>query len=499
MLPAAVKSAMRQQLRPDPPTHNSRFATPALVASHIDPRTIATPALDLIDQHLVDLLDTSDGRLIISMPPQEGKSTRCSRDLPVWALQHDPNLRIVTASYGQGLANRNGRAVRNAIAAHPDLGIRIAHDHGAASEWSVSGHDGGVLSVGRGAGVTGRPADLIIIDDPLKDRTEADSKVIRDTCWDWWTDALSARLAPGAPVLLILTRWHEDDLAGRLTKLDVDAGWKTLNIPAQCEDAASDPLGREVGEYMISARRNRNGDPRTTQQWEQRKATAGARTWAALYQGRPAPAEGNMVRRTWWRHYDLPPWVEAEDGTRRALGMDQVIISADLAFKGESTSDFVSIGVWGTRGPDAYLLDRVHGRFDFPETVRRLEGVAARWPEATLKIIEDKANGPAVIATLRQRMSGLVAEIPQGSKEARVAAVSPLIEAGNVWLPSARIAPWVEGYVTEWASFPNAANDDDVDMGTQALNRLLLQPLLTGADRVVTPEWYDEDHSIINY
>ena len=235
----------------------NRHATPGELGKTIDPRTIQTPALDLIDRALVKLANTPDGRLIISMPPQEGKSTRVGRDLPIWLLQHNPDLRIITGSYGQGLANRNGRAIRNAITAHPELGLTIAHDHGAAGEWGIEGYVGGVYSIGRGGGVTGRPADFLIIDDPIKDRAEADSKIIRDTCWDWWTDALAARLAPGAQVVLILTRWHQDDLAGRLVASDT--GWEVLNIPAQCENPATDPLGRVEGEYMISARGRTRG------------------------------------------------------------------------------------------------------------------------------------------------------------------------------------------------------------------------------------------------
>lgn len=204
-----------------------------------------------------------------------------------------------------------------------------------------------------------------------------------------------------------------------------------------------------------------------------------------------------MVKRDWWQYYDQPLWIELDNGQRRTLGMDAVLISADLTFKGEDHSDYVAIGVWARRGPNAYLLDQVRGHYDFPETIRRLEALCARWPDALLKIIEDKANGPAVIATLRHRIPGIVAEIPQGSKVARLAAVSPLIEAGNVHLPNPQLAPWVGDYVEEFAGFPNAAHDDQVDHTTQGLNRLLLQPLLT-AD---ADEWTSlaPEHSIINY
>lgn len=467
-----------------------RFGTPGDLAAHIDPRTVATPALDLIDQELVRLMGTPDGRLIISMSPQEGKSQRVGRDFPIWALMQNPDLRIITGSYAQGLANRNGRVVRNAITNNPSLGLAIAADHGAVGEWSIGGKQGGLLSVGRGAGVTGRPADLIIIDDPLKDRAEADSETIRETTWEWWTDALSARLAPGAPVVLIMTRWHELDLAGRLLKDDASAGWRTLNIPAQADHNPSkgetDPLGREPGDFMVSAR------GRTRAQWEQRKRTAGSRTWNALHQGRPSPAAGGIFKREWMEshQYDQPLWVEREDGARLTTNPgDELLISADFAFKDTAASDYVAIGVWLRRGADVYLLDQTHGRLDFLASLSALRNMAARWPQAALKLVEDKANGTAVINSLRRIIPGIVPEEPRGGKTARAHAVTPFWEAGNVHLPAPELAPWVGDYIEEHAAFPNGAHDDQVDQSTQAINRLLLQPLL--ADETHTDDDFD--------
>lgn len=428
------------------------YPTPGAVARVIDPRTKQTPALDLIDQALVRLLSTRDGRLIITMPPQEGKSTRCSRDLPIWALRQNPDLRIVTGSYAQSLANRNGRAVRNAITNHPELGLAIAPDHGAASEWSLHKHQGGLVSVGRGAGITGRPADLIIIDDPVKDRAEADSETIRDTCWDWWTDALASRLSPGAPVILIMTRWHQDDLAGRLLKNDT--GWQLLNIPAQCDDPSTDPLGRAAGEYMQSAR------GRSLAQWEQRKAEAGSRAWAALYQGRPSPSDGGILRRDWWQRWTIPP------------PLHLVIQSWDLTFTGKRGSDYVVGQTWAIHGPNMYLLDQARGRWSYSEQLAQIRAMRERWPATSATLIEAAANGHAAIDTLRQGtpdspgIPGVVPVTPRGGKTVRADAVAPLIEAGNIHLPQTR---WADDLIEEAAAFPNAAHDDQVDALTQAI------------------------------
>jgi predicted phage terminase large subunit-like protein len=474
----------------EPPRPKHR--TPGDLARATNPKTVQTPALDLIDAELVRAFTTPDSRLIISMPPQEGKSVRAANDFPIWCLTQNPDLRIVTASYGQTLANRNGRAIRNRIAANPDLGITIANDNGSVHEWTLAGKDGGVLSVGIGAGVTGRPADLMIIDDPIKDRKEADSQIYRDAVWDWWTDAASARLAPGAPVILILTRWHEDDLAGRLTKLDTEAGWRVLNIPAQAdhrpEKGETDPLGRKPGEFMVSAR------GRTLHQWERRKATAGPRTWASLYQGRPAPAEGGIFPPEWAR-YTEPLWVERADGARivPGIGRDdhELVQSWDLAFKDTKSSDYVVGQVWLRIGARAYLLDMVRARLNFNDTLAAIKAMSAKWPQAVAKFVEDKANGPAAINALSRELVGLIPIEPDGSKTARASAVSPLAYAGNIALPSQELLPNVGELVEEAKNFPSGAHDDTIDALSQAVNRLLLLPLTQELQDDVVPDAYD--------
>ncbi|MFC0626176.1 phage terminase large subunit [Kribbella deserti] len=419
-------------------------------------------------------------------------STRAAADFPTWVLTQNKDCRVVVASYGQNLANRNGKAIRTRVLTHPSLGLQIAPDNGAAHEWSLAGHEGGVLSVGIGAGLTGRPADLLVIDDPIKDRKEADSETYRENVWDWWTDVASTRLAPGAPVLLILTRWHEDDLAGRLLAHEPGL-WRVINIPAQADhDPAkgeTDPLGRRPGEFMVSARR------RTPEQWERRKATAitskGSRTWTALYQGRPSPAEGNAFKRDWWQQYDQPLWLVRDDKSHIVTHADELIMSWDMAFKDLSSSDYVVGQVWMRRGADAYLLDQVHDRMDFVATCQAVRQLAAKWPQALLKIVEEKANGAAVINSLRHKVPGIVPENPTDSKEARAAAVSPLVEAGNVHLPAPELAPWVGLFIDEAAGFPNGKHDDQVDAMSQALNRLVLAPLLAETDEQ-QPEEFEE-------
>lgn len=470
------------------------WTTPGTLAARLNPATVQTPALDLVDAALQQLVDTPDGRLILVMPPQEGKTTRVAKDFIAWVLKHRPWTRVVGGSYGQKLANRNGRAIRNLIRNNPDLNLVLAADNGSASEWELDRPEGsqrgGLVSVGIGAGLTGRPADLMVIDDPIKDRKEADSEVYRDSVWDWWTDVASTRLAPGAQVVLILTRWHEDDLAGRLLAAEDGHLWRVLRIPAQAdhrpEEGESDPLGRAPGEYLESAR------GRTVAQWEAIKTRVGSRSWEALYQGNPTSAAGTIFKRDHWQTYDVPQHLVRDDGSHWVTSFDDLLISWDMTFKGTEGTDYVAGQVWMRRGADAFLLDQVHGRMDFVETCRQVRALAARWPQATLKLVEDKANGSAVLASLSRIVPGLVPVEPDGGKEARAAAVSPLQEAGNVWLPSPELAAWVGGFIDEAAGFPTAAHDDQVDAMSQALNRLVLQPLLTG-DLFVTAEDLDEE------
>ena len=377
-------------------------------------------------------------------------------------------------SFSTALAAKHGRTVRDDFITYPDrLGQTVRPDLAGQKEWELTGgNGGGMYATGIGSALTGRPVDLLIIDDPLKDREEADSIRYRDRAWDWWTSVGSARLAPGAPVVLILTRWHEDDLAGRLLAAEDGHRWQVINIPAQADHnvdkGETDPLGRQPGEFMLSARR------RTQQQWEARKITAGARDWAALYQGRPSPEGGDIFRRDWWQRYDQPLWTVNDDGTCTVPGNGTLLVSWDMTFKDTSASDYVVGQVWLHRGPDAYLLDQIRRRMSFSATLEAFKGQVAKWPQASAKLVEDKANGTAILDTLRKSIPGLVPITPHESKTARAQAISPFIQASNVHLPSAKIAPWITEFIEEAAIFPNGSHDDQVDGMTQALQRIYL-------------------------
>ena len=455
------------------------FPTPGDLATYIDPRTIHTEALGLLDRCLLRLADGRNDRLIWTMPPQEGKSQRISRFLPLWLLLRNPDLRIAIVSYEDRIARRWGRAIRTDILTHPELGLTVRHDTSAAYEWQLDGHDGGVITTGIGGALTGRPVDVLIIDDPVKGRAEADSEAYRAAAWDWWTETGSTRLAPGAPVVLLMTRWHEDDLAGRLLASESRDEWVYVNIPAIADHDVSkgetDPLGRAVGQWLNSARR------RTVAMWERIRRQVGSRAFAALFQGRPAPAEGGILKRAWWVFYPRPRAVQRSDGTWHAIGAEEVFQSWDCAFKDLEDNDWVVGQIWARRGSKSWLLDQVRDRMDCPATIKQVEMMTAKWPQAKRKLIEEKANGAAVIQSLRGSIPGLIAVNPTDSKEARANAVAPFVEGKDVELPHPSFAPWIASFVEECASFPNSSHDDQVDACTQALMRIYLGK--GGADR----------------
>ncbi|OPG13636.1 phage terminase large subunit [Microbispora sp. GKU 823] len=478
---SAWEYAARQFEPPKPPER--KWATPGALACQLDRTTVQTPALELIDAALVDVAEGRCDRLMISVPPQEGKSVRISRRFPEWLLTTNPELRLAIVSYAHGVARRHGRAIRDDITNHSELlGLTVNPNSSAAHEWEVQGHQGGVYCVGIKGSLTSRPVDGLIVDDPYKDGEQADSDAWRETVRDFWTEVAIPRLGPGAFVVIVQTRWRDDDLSGWLKDEDVTGRWRVINIPAQADHnpakGETDPLGRQPGEYLLSAR------GRTVAEWETKKLEVGSRTWNALYQGRPAPAEGGIFKREWWREYRDARWIVRDDGSHWVIGADEVCASWDMAFKDTDASDFVVGQVWARFGLQAYLLDQVRGRMSFVETRKAVKELAAKWPQAVAKYVEDKANGTAVINSLARSVAGLIPVEPEGGKAARASAVAPFVEAGQVFLPAPSLAPWVGAYREEHASFPRGSHDDQVDATSQALNRLLLAPLLSGDDLV---------------
>lgn len=434
-----------------------RTVTPAHLAWTVsEGRWFPFEHLLYLNRKLVDVAAGRIKRLMVFMPPRHGKSELTSRYFPAWYLGTFPDKRIILASYEADFAATWGRKSRDLLEEYgPSLfGVTVSKASSAASRWDIEGHEGGMATAGVRGPITGKGANIAIIDDPVKNDQEAMSQTYRDATWDWYRATFSTRIQDNGAIILVMTRWHEDDLAGRLFKAQQEGGdrWEYVNLPALAE--GNDVLGREEGKPLCPILF-------TKETLEATKTRLGSYWWASLYQQRPSPAEGGIFKRNWWQYYRQVPGQ-----------FNEIIQSWDMAFKDTKTADFVVGQVWGRKAADKYLLDQVRGRMDFPATVQAVRSLSAKWPQARAKLVEDKANGPAVIATLKREISGLIPVEPQGGKESRAWAASPEVEAGNVYIPDPSIASWVHDFVEECAAFPNGANDDQVDAMSQAIIRM---------------------------
>jgi len=396
-------------------------------------------------------------RLMIFMPPRHGKSQTVTETFPSWYLGRNPDKRIIEVSYSIHFAEKFGRLNRRKIEdfGKPIFGIELSSDQASKTNWTLTGRVGGMISTGIGGSVTGEGSDLMIIDDPIKNRQEAESATYRRKLWEEWQDTLLTRLHPNAAVIFIMTRWREDDLAGMILQQAEQAGehWEILRLPCIAEEGTSDVLGRRPGQALWP-------EHGYDEAWAaKKKATSPARTWNALYQQNPIPAEGNIIKQKWWRFYDVLP-----------AKFDLIAQSWDMSFKGNASNDFVVGQIWGILQNKKYLIDRIKEKMDFPTTLRALKHMYKKWPKTRAILIEDKANGSGIIDSIKNEIPGVIPILPDGSKEARCWAAAVDIEAGDVLLPNPENSPWVNDFIEEYTRFPNAKNDDQVDAGNQLIN-----------------------------
>lgn len=427
------------------------------------PSKFHTFLCDTVQEFLEKPTDKAYEILIINTPPQHGKSTTITETLPSWYLLRNPDNSVIGISYGDDLAERFGRRNLDKVKKYGNLfGVKTDKNKAKAREFRFTGHKGGMISKGLGSGITGHPANLLLMDDPIKNRQEADSEATRNNIWNEFFDTVQSRLSAGGKVILIMTRWHEDDLAGRIIK-EMPDRTTVINLP--CEAEENDLLGRNVGDALCP---EIGKDNKWLKDFKKAYSSEeGVRSWNALYQGRPTAREGNMIKREWWQYYDRSDY---DNGN---LKLDYMIMSVDATFKDEKKNDYVAIGVWGKRENRIYLIDLINEHLDFPSTVRKIRVMKAKYPRTTSILIEDKANGTAVIQTLKNEIMGIIPVTPDASKEARVQAVSFAIEAGNVYVPRDLRITWE--FIEQCAAFPNGKNDDMVDEMSQALSRLIFK------------------------
>jgi len=413
----------------------------------------------LIFERLRKITDGTAKRLMIFMPPRHSKSETVTVRYTAWRLIREPKMNVIVGSYNQRLANRFSRKIRRIVEGH----IPLSKERKAVDEWETTS-GGGLCAVGVGSGVTGYGAQLIMIDDPVKNRAEAESRTRRETAWDWFNDDIYTRLEPGASIVLIQTRWHEDDLAGRLIIEAANGGenWEMLSLPALAYAGAADamdPLSRAEGEPLCPARYDREELLRI-------KRKIGSYAFAALYQQSPIPRDGGIFKRGWFSQIAE----RAPDGLRwfRAY---------DLAVSTKTSADYTaSFRCAKDANGDLYISDGFRDRIEFPAQ-RRYIIDRMRTERDTIHGIEDALHARAFVQELRcesslSRISFRAVRV-DSDKFTRALTWSPLAEEGKVILVR---GPWINDFLDEVCSFPRGRHDDQVDAVSLAVQMMSESP-----------------------
>lgn len=420
-------------------------------------------------------------RLLVFMPPQHGKSELISRKFPAHVLGNNPDTRIIATSYSEDLAKFNARKVRHIMAhrAYHDVfgDVRTADKTTAtdaanqAVYFEIPGRRGYLKSAGIMGAMTGFGFDIGLIDDPIKNMAEADSETYRKRLKDAFSSVFETRgsgLADGKGdrIVGVFTRWHHDDLAGWLleTAGEFDDDWEVISLPAvlDVEPKSYDPRAHMEtlwpGRYPL-------------EELHRRKRKMVPRVWEALYQQRPTPESGGLFKSAWWKYFDR----DEVEYLLRTRSYDQVFTSWDLSFKKSGNSRVAGL-VFMTKGPKIFILDLDVDHMGYTEAKAAFRRMSEKWPMATSHVVEDKANGPALISDLSGEIGGIVAWPPEGepleAKEARWNASTPWLKAGDIFLPPAGEASsgWVDDeFLPEMKAVPAGAHDDIADAFAQGV------------------------------
>ena len=384
-------------------------------------------------------------------------SVSITETLPSWFIGNNPDLSVIITAYNADIAEKFGDRNRQKVKdfGKDIFGIQVSDSQDNKTLFQIKGHQGQIFSAGILGGLTSNPAALIIVDDPFKNGEEAESQDVRDRVERVYWDSIDTRArALGSAIIVIHTRWHEDDLIGRLAKKE---GFYVINIPTVWESGVDRLLHRKVGEVLAPELGH-------TVEWAMnKKKNVGSRVWNALYQGKPFVEGGNIIKRENIRFYNkhsVP------------IQFDEITLSCDLSFGGKKKdNDPNCCVVWGRSGGNHYLLKRFNKKCGFQETINLIKLFCADFPTMRKKLIEGKANGNATIEMLNQQISGVVPFDPKNnSKETRLKLVAPYFESGNVYFPDESVDPTIEEEVVQQIlKFPNVAHDEYVDTTTQYL------------------------------
>lgn len=487
------------------------LSNPMMLAAGLDEQYALRDHLRAIGRAWQWLANTPDARLLIQTPPQIGKSTSIEWGV-LWWLSRNPRHRVVVGSYNRDLASRTGGHIRELITRHGEqLDVHLSPGNTAKQHFSTTG-GGGVLSVGVGSGLTGHPAHLAVCDDPHKDRGEAESLRMRDAVWDWYSSTLLSRFQPGTRMVLVLTRWHEDDLAGRLLAHDgresEGGAWRVLHMPAFADPDLSkdgDPLGRAPGEPLPHPGIPEEHMQPLRQYWEKRRReTPSMRDWHSLYQGDPKPPEGALVTA------ELMRSIRVFDPTVRP-GKVRSAVAVDPAGGGRDTVGIVA----GYRGTDnrLWITHDESGVINVDEWSRAVCRLAcdtdadmiiyennfgAAMPDRLIKTAWDGLQREGRIPAERMRPSIQAVRARQG-KRLRAEPVAQAMQEDRV-----RLAAYMPDLESEWCSWMPTDPDSPgrIDASVYLGRRLLIAPgggppvstvqdLERSEQQVARPEEYD--------
>lgn len=399
------------------------------------------------------LSDKEFQRLIVMMPPRHGKSQLVSRLFPAWCFARNINEQVIVSSYALDLASAMNRDCQRIITSekYAELFPETKLSDGESGymrttkRFDIVGGKGYYLAAGVGGGITGAGATVGIIDDPVKNAEDADSKTIRDKTWEWYRTTFRTRFEPGAIEVICQTRWHDDDLTGRILK-GHKSGVEIISLPALCEAPEEN---RSIGDALWPERYSREVLLET-------KADVGTRSWIALYQQKPSDEDGGLIKRAWFSRYDPRKY---------SFANKKVNFFVDTAYTNEEKNDPTAAIAYVKEGSDYYVLEVASDWMEFNEQVKFVKDFTARNGYSGLSIVrvEPKATGKSIVQVMKAGTSLNIREgvSPKDSKIARVNSVSGVVEGGRVFLPEGM--EWVTNFLNECAAFPNAAHDDQVD------------------------------------
>ena len=483
-------------------------STPDAMASYLTKGSFKRwPYVRLLGEKFADAVEGRSTRQIWNLPARYGKSLLASQWGPVWMLDRYPEKKLALVSYGDDLASTNSGAVLDLLREHStDLRVELKLDRQRLDRF-ITAQGGGLMSAGLASGLTGFGANGVIEDDPFKNWQEAHSPNRRQYVVNHYRSVVRLRLdTDDAFIIIVMTRWHEEDLAGVLEAADMEGdgeGWEIVRLPAIAEAPSTnpndppsrrqpDPLGRAPGEVLEPERFS-------AEAVRARARAIGTYLSAGMEQQRPSPEEGGELKRAWWQWADAPP-----------RSFDDALTSWDMKLKDKKGGDYVVGQAWGRTGSDFWWIDQLRGQWNQVTTKTAIVLMAVRHPEIKRHVVENTGNGPEVMAELRRPqpgyevseevrselgitddevdrvnemfrrgVPGLIPENPKGDKVARARSQSGYLEAGNVHLITNR--PEADRLVDEAAAFPNGAHDDQVDAWSQAMKKL------AGGEATATP------------